>query len=390
MLACPGRRFRLRLKTSVTAVLLISVFLSSSILVQSAHASTATDPLFTNLSPLTMIPNVGSCNPFANSLAISEGFLYASGYEDLSTNNTNSQSGDGESSITGSGQVVREAAVYANGNEPMAVAIVYASLTGELPNGVGGLVGETYGLASAFLLDWPYLIFDKTTGKPLDSKTYYSNIPLDLNYRFSMTPTGWDALAQGIISFGNNITAEYEEGIGESAGVPSGGSPEGTLSFNYSGYGGSSHYLIIEATAIADSEVSLDAQGYGVNSPVSEAQAVVDPYLYVDPSSPLAGQMQVYVGTTANANPSDPSQWTPSVQTPIDLNNILPLATPFANSTASPSSSSTPTVSTSPIVPEFSSKLLGITLVASMLIVLSAVIIAKKKITWKTQRGQHS
>ena len=134
MLTCPGRRFRLRLKTSVTAVLLIAVFISSSFLIGSAHARTTPPATGT----VTLIPNVGSCNPFANVLPNSGRFLVASGYDDLSGSAPFPSimlSSDPSSYVQGSGQVVREAAVYANGNQPMAIASAYASETSDAGQG---------------------------------------------------------------------------------------------------------------------------------------------------------------------------------------------------------------------------------------------------------------
>jgi hypothetical protein len=397
MLTSPRRRFRLRLKTSVTAVLLISVFISSSFLVQSAHAqgisSTASSTSSQVTGNVSLLPNVGSCNPFANTLPNSELFLVASGYDDLSSSSSSEiLASDYEASgstLEGPGQLVREAAVYANGNEPMATAIASASVT--------AYGGPVYGDAQAVLQNWPYLIFNKATGMPFAN--YQQSIPVDLQYSFSMNPTGSYAYAYGEIYFGDAKATEgigtiaqtsFQEGTGDYAFMSSSGSPEGTLSVTYFLNGGPLT-LSITAQAEVNAQITPPNSPEGnIYWPLSEAQAVVDPYVYIDPSSPLAGQLQVYVGKTANANPSDPSEWTPSVQTSIDLDNIVPLATPFANSTESPSSSSTPTVSTSPIVPEFSSQLLIITLIVSMLIVSSAVIIAKKKITCKTQRDQHS
>jgi hypothetical protein len=43
--------------------------------------------------------------------------------------------------------------------------------------------------------------------------------------------------------------------------------------------------------------------------------------------------------------------------------------------------------SPSPTIPEFPDQLIGITLVVSIIIVLTAVIVAKKRITWKIQPG---
>ena len=208
MLTISGRRFRLRLKTSVTAVLLISVFISSSLLLHSAHAQTIPP------ATVTLDPNVGSCNPFANTLANSEHFLYASGYEDLSSSLTwPSGISDSVGNVQGPGQLVGEAAIYANGNEPMATAIASASAP--------SLGSNVMGSADAELENWQYLIFNKTTGRPFDSPKVEVNIPVDLNYSFSMTPTGGDALAQGFISFGVSVAgigtpavAQFAEGIG--------------------------------------------------------------------------------------------------------------------------------------------------------------------------------
>ena len=295
-----------------------------------------------------MVPNYGSCNPFANTLPNSERFLTASGYDDLSGTPGSSELLASDNAVSGSyvqgsGQLVREAAVYANGNEPMALAIAYASETGAL--------GEVYGVASATLANWPYLIFDKSTGKPLTN--YHESIPVDLAYISSMTtptPTGTDsspafgggAFALGRVTFGDALTgavASFWEGAGDYQyeDTESMSSPEGMLSITHSPSGG---LLVLGIGVTAFASASVDPQ-VGNNWPLAEAQAVVDPYAYIDPSSPLASQLQVYVGDTANANPSIPSEWTPSVQTPIDLSRIVPLATPFANSTASPSSTST-------------------------------------------------
>ena len=389
MLICPRRRFRLRLKTTITTVLLISVFISSGFLVNCVHAKTTSQ----TTGNVSLLPNVGSCNPFANTLPNSDRFLFASGYDDLSSSSSSeilaSDCEASGSSLEGPGQLVREAAVYANGNEPMAAAIASASVT--------AYGGPIYGDAQASLNNWPYLIFNKATGTPFAN--YQQSIPVDLQYSFSMIPTGSYAFADGEIDFGaakasvgigTYVSTAFQEGTGDYAFMSSSGSPEGTLSVTYFLNGGPL-LLTISAQAEVNAQITPPNSPEGnIYWPFSEAQAVVDPYVYINQSSPLAGQLQVYVGKTDNANPNDPSQWTPSVQTPIDLNNIVPMATPFENSTASASSSSSPTVSKSPIVPEFSSQLIGITFAVSMLTVLSAVIIAKKKITWKTQRGQHS
>jgi YVTN family beta-propeller protein len=53
------------------------------------------------------------------------------------------------------------------------------------------------------------------------------------------------------------------------------------------------------------------------------------------------------------------------------------------------STNTVPTVSPSPTVPEFPAQLLIITMVVFTIIVLSVVIIAKNRITWKIQLDQH-
>ena len=154
-----------------------------------------------------MCPNYGSSNPFANILPDSQRFLVESGYDDFSGSGVGQiWTSDNQGMIENNGQVVREAAVYANGNEPMAIAVTSVNTSN----------GYVYGLANAFLDSWPYQIFSKTTGKPLDSKTYYSNIPIDLTYTLSMTATGSDAIAQGTIYFGD-ATAQCEQGSGYGA-----------------------------------------------------------------------------------------------------------------------------------------------------------------------------
>jgi hypothetical protein len=73
-----------------------------------------------------------------------------------------------------------------------------------------------------------------------------------------------------------------------------------------------------------------------------------------------------------------------SAATPIPTPTPIPTAsaaTPIPTPTPTP----TPTASPALTVPEFPSQSLGITLVVFMMVVLSAVIIAKKRINWKTQ-----
>jgi YVTN family beta-propeller protein len=65
--------------------------------------------------------------------------------------------------------------------------------------------------------------------------------------------------------------------------------------------------------------------------------------------------------------------------------SVISTGSPTSSSTAVPTT--TPTVAPTPKIPEFPVQLLGITLVVSLIIVLSVVIIAKKRKTSKIQRG---
>jgi len=77
-----------------------------------------------------------------------------------------------------------------------------------------------------------------------------------------------------------------------------------------------------------------------------------------------------------------------STPTPTPVTTAAPTAVPTAKPTPVPTAKPTavPTASPTPTVPEFPALLIGITLVVSMIIVLSAVIIAKKRASWKIQQ----
>jgi hypothetical protein len=284
-LPCPRRRIRLRLKTSVTVVLLISVFISSCLLVHSAHAQGDWDLA---VGQVVVYPYVGYCNPLANSGLWS----YASGFLDNSYS-VHDSDGDWYS------QEIMEAAVYANGNEPMAFAAGHGS-------------SSRYGAqtqAVAAFGGWPYLIFNKTTGKPLAN--YYQSIPVDLNYSMSLSASGSAAYAEGWVGIYGlyGPRAHRFEAAGGFAYM-SGGDPA-TGTFHFYGYGGSPLYIIVGARTI-----TAAAMGSSRPPGSAEAQAVVESHLSIDPSSPLAGQLQVYAAKTANATANDLSEWTPLGNTP--------------------------------------------------------------------------
>jgi phospholipase C len=108
-------------------------------------------------------------------------------------------------------------------------------------------------------------------------------------------------------------------------------------------------------------------------------QALVEPGNYVEGVTPLP---------TPTPTPSPTPSPSPS---PTPTATPMPTATftPTPASTSTPTSAPAATASPSPsrTVPEFSEKLFGITLVVSVVIVLSAVIIAKKRKIGKIQRG---
>jgi hypothetical protein len=327
----PSRTFRSRLKALVTLVLLISVLISSCLLIHSAQADTPT-------ATVGVIPHEGYWNPLANS-GLSP---YASGFEENST----WLFGD-ECTYT---QHMDEAAVYANGKEPMVFATSSASSALDPSYGPGDQYVVSLGSAVGSVGGWSYLIFDKTTGKPLDSNRYHESIPVDLSYSMSLSASGVSAVAMGSVygamNGGAGLFAHRMEAAGaevdwaqsqmEASNESYPGSPAaGTLSYNYQGYGG---LLRITVSASVDAMAgSVGAIGPGWPPGSSDAQAEVDCHVFIDPSSPLAGQLQIYVAKTANATANDLSQWTP-------LGNTSP-TNPSPSPTPTPTPTPTPPVS---------------------------------------------
>jgi len=89
-----------------------------------------------------------------------------------------------------------------------------------------------------------------------------------------------------------------------------------------------------------------------------------------------------------NSSPSPSPTPTPTpTSTPVPSKS--PTVAPTQSPTPTPSQSPTPitTVSASPTVPEFPAQLVGITLLISMIVVLSVVIIVKKRTVWKIRDG---
>jgi hypothetical protein len=260
---------------------------------------------------------VRPCNPLANYGLNS----YASCYCDLLLNNPDEVVSDG-----GGSQWVSETAVYANGNEPMADAGCSLSVWDNI------VAWGRYDNSSAAFGNWPYLIINKTSGEPLDSSTYFS-IPLDLNYRMSLSASGYDALAEGDVSVAGGPEVTSDVGVGPDFASSTGGSPaQGTVPFTYSGYGGQL-YMNINATV---------EPGYSLGFSTSEAQAIVAAHLSIDPSSPLASQLEVFVGKIASADPPsqwDPTLWAPSVETLANLTDIVPLMSPLTTPFVFPSPS---------------------------------------------------
>jgi hypothetical protein len=166
----PRRTFRSRLKELVTLVLLISVLFSSCLFLP-FHTVRAQG------ASILVEPNTGSCNPFATSgLSSSASGMTAISYPFQ--------------------QEVQEAAVYADGNEPMAFALAYASASMNPANPQVATSSSAYAGAG---ITWTYLIFNKASGKPLDSLTKYS-IPLQLSYHLSLSVSGENAVADGSVS----------------------------------------------------------------------------------------------------------------------------------------------------------------------------------------------
>jgi hypothetical protein len=87
--------------------------------------------------------------------------------------------------------------------------------------------------------------------------------------------------------------------------------------------------------------------------------------------------------TGYNANFSNNGTNTNVETTSLAILALLPLPPPTTTPTPSP----TPTVSPSHTIPEFPDQLVIITLIVFMIIVLSAVIIAKKRASWKIQHA---
>jgi len=272
-------------------------------------------------------PNSGSSNPLGGSGL----FSFASGHEDVQTSNT---------------QGVREAAVYGGGGqEPMATASAHAKAW--CPDNCGGPPDYYLGMSAEARVSYSYIFVDKTTGTFLDHTNWVDPIPLQLTYRMSLSATGdasggeygdeeysYSAIAGGDIyvtggPFGSIVEVHSTNAAG--MGQHPGGDPTvGTVYFMHS----LSTSTMLSVTVVAQVSVNArthhefvppDTYVHVAKSARAEAEAVADPYLCIDPASPLAEQLQVYIGKDENADPNNPSDWVPAVQTPVDFSNIIHL-----------------------------------------------------------------
>jgi hypothetical protein len=214
---------------------------------------------------------------------------------------------------------VRGAAVYAGeGTKPSAGAAAYESIS------------NYYGWPEHFEanawadLYWPFQVFDRNTGSFLNRPGSLS-IPMKVDYHIHVSvkaETTEEPFAEGSFSIGsvaaNGSVAAYRRAWWD-LGEKTEGSvlPHGTLTFDYTG----PPWLPLSVEIETSARVSIDLPGGLVLTSWAEceAEAVVDPYLYIDPASPLADELEVRTLKSIDAPEDDPSSWVLAVDTPIDF-----------------------------------------------------------------------
>jgi len=201
---------------------------------------------------------------------------------------------------------VQSAAVYAGaGTKPMADVEEYIVVR------CGADPAYYYNAVSAGINDWPYQIRDKTTGEFLSSTTATLPVPMIVGYSMELSaPDIWATEASAYFGVSPYMcgASAWKNGEGQSGGDPL----SGAVSFTWSDpWPPLSIYLHASAMSWIS---TLPGAVYS-----SMASAVVDPYLYIDPESPLADQLQVYTLKAYNASMDDPSSWVPAVDPPVDF-----------------------------------------------------------------------
>lgn len=229
---------------------------------------------------------------------------------------------DGEGGVS---KTERAAAAYAgDGIEPIAVTSAQvSSACGSGQNCDIGF-GDNHRINSdaGAGIRWDYIIQRKDGG----SLGFFVDIPLKIDYRMSLIANGAEAEADGEVRIVDSFFGELDStrcniGTGrDSSFCPDG--PAGTLTFTVSS-GNNSNLVGLEIQVGAFTVVSAEgceSQGFPnpciPKSEASAAEALAKAFLYVDPASDLADEIDVLVRESLNS-----PNYVPAVRTPI-----LPLA----------------------------------------------------------------
>jgi hypothetical protein len=210
---------------------------------------------------------------------------------------------------------VESAALYfGHGTEPMAAAATHASVEETNAN-------QLAWSAKAYAhMSWPYRVFDRNTGSFLNRPGSLS-IPMHARYRIGVV-TDVELLLRGsmyAVAKGHFEVTDYVSSGDIVAVNGKNSGSAGTLHFDYTGPPWPKLRMVIEANA----DVSITTPGGSQSSidfsAVGEAEAVVDPYLYIDPAFPLADELELRTLNSIDAPLDDPSSWVPAVETPVSF-----------------------------------------------------------------------
>lgn len=205
-------------------------------------------------------------------------------------------------------RVEAAAAYLGEGTEPMADVAAFMSIS--------DYYGYTtsFGSSASVKMGWPYRVFDRNTGSFLNRPGSLS-IPMRVRYRIRVetdldaTASSSYAVAKGYFEVRDYVASgEIYANDGEKS------ESAGALTFDYTGPPWPQLYMKIEVSAGVN--LPTETKAYSASA---EAEALVDPYLYIDPTSPLADELEVRTLKSIDAPEDDPSSWVPAIETPVDF-----------------------------------------------------------------------
>lgn len=229
-----------------------------------------------------------------------------------------------------------DGAVYAGGGiKPMAFASSHASISCDQYECIREAppfehrFTTTIGSWDLGDIAWPYKIVRKD-GQILDPN---ESIPMIAAYAMDLSPSGEEATAggtsaQGTVMLRLGLSGKVIASAVCAKGIPAGSkacpdSPVGTLSFTVTG--SQADNLIVQVVAFTQTIARGMVCPGGAMDPCvfvsssTKAQAVVDPFLFIDPASPLADELEVLCLKSEESGEFVPCDRTPLVRsgTPV-------------------------------------------------------------------------